>query len=50
MRKLAVFVVNPMVPGAGRTLFASVAANLRLQQIKTRTRGDGNVLLCYEPI
>ena len=38
-------VVNPVVLGAGRTMFEGVKAKLALT--KTRAFGNGNVLLCY---
>jgi dihydrofolate reductase len=43
------FVVNPLVLGAGRTMFEGVNRPLALKLIKTRAFGNGNVLLCYEP-
>ena len=42
-------VVNPVVLGAGRTMFDGVTEKLALKLIKTRAFGNGNVLLCYEP-
>ena len=42
-------VVNPIVLGKGRTLFDGVKEKLPLKRNKTRTFGNGNVLLCYEP-
>jgi dihydrofolate reductase len=42
-------VVNPVVLGKGRTLFEGVKKKLTLKLTKTRTFGNGNVLLCYEP-
>jgi dihydrofolate reductase len=41
-------VVNPIVLGRGRTMFASVSQQLNLRLIKTRVFGNGNFLLCYE--
>ncbi len=41
-------VMNPIVLGKGRTMFEGVNDNLNLKQTKTRTFGNGNVLLCYE--
>lgn len=41
-------VVNPIVLGKGRTMFEGVKDKLTLKQTKTRTFGNGNVLLCYE--
>ena len=43
-------VVNPIVLGSGRTMFEGVRKNLTLKRTKSRTFGNGNVLLCYEPI
>ena len=43
-------VVNPVVLGKGRTMFEGVKDNVNLKQTKTRTFGNGNVVLCYEPI
>jgi dihydrofolate reductase len=43
-------VVNPVVLGAGRTLFDGAKQNLSLKLTKTRAFGNGNVLLCYEPM
>jgi dihydrofolate reductase len=42
-------VVHPVVLGKGRTLFETVKDKLALKLTKTRTFGNGNVLLCYEP-
>ena len=42
-------VVNPVVLGKGRTLFEGIKEKLTLKLTKTRTFGNGNVLLCYEP-
>jgi len=42
-------VVNPIILGAGRTMFEGIAEKLPLKLTKTRTFGNGNVLLCYEP-
>lgn len=43
-------VVHPVVLGAGRTMFDGVKRKLILKQTRTRTFGNGNVLLCYEPV
>ena len=43
-------VVNPIVLGAGRTMFDGVKDKLNLKQTKTRTFKNGNVLLCFEPM
>ena len=42
-------VVNPVVLGKGRTMFDGIKEKLTLTLRKTRTFGNGNVLLCYEP-
>jgi dihydrofolate reductase len=43
-------VVNPIVLGDGRTMFAGVKEKLNLKRTNSRTFSNGNVLLCYEPI
>lgn len=43
-------VVHPLVLGKGRTLFDGVKEKLALKLINSRTFGNGNVLLCYEPM
>lgn len=43
-------VVNPIVLGKGRTMFDGVKEKLNLKLTKTRTFGNGNVVLCYEPM
>jgi len=43
-------VVNPIVLGSGKTLFDGVEKRLTLKLTNTRTFGNGNVLLCYEPM
>jgi dihydrofolate reductase len=42
-------VVNPIVLGQGRTMFEGVKKRLPLKRTKTRTFGNGNVFVCYEP-
>jgi dihydrofolate reductase len=42
-------VVNPIVLGKGRTMFEGVPGRLNLRLLRTRSFGNGNVLLCYEP-
>jgi dihydrofolate reductase len=42
-------VVNPVVLGQGRPLFASLGSKLDLKLVKTRSFRNGNVLLCYGP-
>jgi dihydrofolate reductase len=42
-------VVHPIVLGQGRTLFEGVKDMLKLKLTKSRSFGNGNVLLCYEP-
>jgi dihydrofolate reductase len=41
--------VNPVVIGKGRTMFEGIRDKIALKLIKTRTFGNGNVLLTYEP-
>ena len=43
-------VVNSVVLGKGRTMFDGIKEKLTLKLTKTRTFGNGNVLLCYEPV
>jgi dihydrofolate reductase len=43
------FVINPIVLGQGKTMFACLKAKLHLKLTKTRVFGNGNVFLCYEP-
>lgn len=43
-------VVHPIALGAGRTMFDGVKEKLNLKLTKTRAFGNGNVLLCYEPM
>ena len=42
-------VMNPVVLGQGRTLFEGIAGPLTLSLTKTRSFGNGNVFLCYQP-
>jgi len=41
------FVVNPVVLGRGRTMFAGIREGLSLTPTRTRAFENGNVLLCY---
>ena len=43
-------VVNPLALGRGRTMFDGVKKKLSLKLTKSRTFGNGNVFLCYEPL
>ncbi|HWP43716.1 MAG TPA: dihydrofolate reductase family protein [Blastocatellia bacterium] len=43
-------VVNPVVIGKGRTMFEGISEKLPLKLIRSRAFGNGNVLLCYEPV
>lgn len=43
-------VVNPIALGKGRTMFEGLKEKLNLKLAKTRAFGNGNVLLCYEPV
>src|SRR5262249_23564226 len=42
--------LNPVVLGKGKTMFDGVESKLTLKLPKTRTFGNGNILLCYEPV
>ena len=42
--------LNPVVLGKGRTMFDGIKEKLTLKLTKTRTFGNGNVMLCYEPM
>ncbi len=42
-------VVSPIVLGEGKAMFDGVQKKLPLTLAKSRTLGNGNVLLCYEP-
>lgn len=42
-------VVNPIVLGAGRTLFEGVSDKLSLELTNSKTFGNGNVVLWYRP-
>jgi dihydrofolate reductase len=42
-------VVIPVVLGKGRTMFEGITEKLTLKLARTRTFGNGNVLLCYGP-
>lgn len=44
------FIVDPVVLGGGRTMFDGVRERLNLKLIRSRSFGNGNVLLCYEPV
>jgi dihydrofolate reductase len=41
-------VVNPVVLGAGKSMFAGLDKRLDLRLVKSRIFSNGNVLLCYE--
>jgi len=43
-------VVNPIVLGAGKSMFGGVSKPLKLKQTGTRAFANGNVLLQYQPI
>ncbi|HEU5262831.1 MAG TPA: dihydrofolate reductase family protein [Gemmatimonadales bacterium] len=43
-------VVNPIVLGKGKSMFDGFTGRLLLKLTQTRTFGNGNVLLCYEPM
>lgn len=42
-------VINPIVIGAGRTMFDDLKEKLKLKLIKTRTFKSGKIYACYEP-
>ena len=42
--------LNPVILGKGRTMFEGVEGKPTLKLTSTRTFGNGNVLLCYEPM
>jgi dihydrofolate reductase len=42
-------VVTPIVLGKGRTMFDGIQDKLALKHTSTRTFGNGNVVLCYQP-
>jgi dihydrofolate reductase len=42
-------VVNPVILGAGRTMFDGVKEKLNLKLTKSRAFGNGNVVVSYEP-
>ena len=41
--------INPIVLGAGKSLFQGIRSKFDLRLIKTRTFKSGNILLYYEP-
>jgi len=41
-------VVNPVILGAGKSMFAGVTEKPVMKQTKTRAFGNGNVFLCYQ--
>lgn len=43
-------VVFPVVLGKGRTMFEGIGEKLSFRPTRTRSFGNGNVLLCYEPL
>jgi dihydrofolate reductase len=43
-------VVVPVVLGGGKSMFSGIKEKLNLRLIGTRAFGNGNVLLCYEPM
>jgi dihydrofolate reductase len=43
-------VVYPIALGNGKTMFDGIKERLPLIQTRTRTFGNGNVLLCYQPL
>ena len=43
------FVVIPVVIGKGKTMFDGINRKVTMRQTKSRTFGNGKILLCYEP-
>ena len=43
-------IVNPLVLGHGTPLFQNVTDPIKLKLLKSRTFGNGNVLLCYQVV
>jgi len=43
-------VLSPTALGKGRTMFDGLKEKLNLKLSKTRAFGNGNVILCYEPV
>lgn len=43
-------VINPLVLGSGIAMFQGLRAPLHLKQTGVRGFGNGNVLLCFEPV
>ena len=41
--------VNPVILGCGKSMFAGITEKLNLKLSKSRTFGNGNVFLSYEP-
>jgi dihydrofolate reductase len=41
-------VVNPIILGKGRSMFSGLRRTLNLKMTRSRTFGNGNVLLCYD--
>jgi dihydrofolate reductase len=42
-------VLNPVVLGAGRTMFDGLKEKIDFKLTKSRIFSNGNVFLCYEP-
>jgi dihydrofolate reductase len=43
-------IVNPLIMGAGMSLFRGIEHRLNLKLINSKVFKNGNVLLCYEPV
>ena len=43
-------VLDPVALGRGRTMFKGIRKKLTLKLTRTRAFGNGNILLCYEPM
>jgi len=42
--------LNPVVLGKGKTMFEGLKTGFALKLVRTRTFGNGNVLLIYVPV
>ena len=43
-------IVNPLLLGKGTPLFQNITVPIKLELLKVRTFGNGNVLLCYQVV
>jgi dihydrofolate reductase len=42
--------INPIILGEGKSMFDNLKVPLKLNLLKTKTFGNGNILLYYQPI